>query len=506
MVTTAMGADVSPERAAGLPVDNEPRSARERLGEWFAAISILLAVVGMAISSPPLVGPDEGAHQATASYLTVNVWPPESETREYVSGMLVYGDCALGFNPTQDASCVPGRDSVVPVKERILNYPPPYYWVVGLGQKFAPGADSWMDVGGRLASLLLNLAGLSLLAVLLRRHVRSWGTYLLAISTPMAAFLWAVVNPNGWEITAGLIFAYVFAQAWWRDSRDDSGSRVWVWSALVALAAVAFALSRHDALVWLSLLVVAIIAMGRGAASRVGRLALLVAAGVGVIAGLLWQITHAAQHTDNNPDRVAEPQWIDYLHWLGQIDEVLPDRLRQMVGVLGWLDTPAPQWLVLLLLLSWGAVLGFLFARTRIPVAALGVGFFGIVLVPGLLEVLRWNDWPYWYQGRITLSFAIPFLFLLLLRFGDRGRRAVIALSSVNALALAAMLWLNLSRYSFGIADYLPERWSDPAVGGVAFWSGVLCIVLILGLNAMRVIWLADERRMWLRQQRELEA
>jgi len=82
----------------------------------------------------------------------------------------------------------------------------------------------------------------------------------------------------------------------------------------------------------------------------------------------------------------------------------------------------------------------------------------------------------------------------------------VIALSSVNALALAAMLGLNLSRYSFGIADYLPERWSDPAVGGVAFWSGVLCIVLILGLNAMRVIWLADERRMWLRQQRELEA
>ena len=499
-----MGAGVDSANDVAVLTGEDESTPRARVGEWLAALTVVLAVLGMWVSSPPMVGPDEGAHQATASYLTVNVMPPTAEGREYVSGMLVYGDCPMGFDAQQDASCVPGRDDVRPVKERILNYPPPYYWVVGLGQKAAPGADQWMDVGGRVASMLLNVGALTLLALLLRRHTRNWGTLLLAIATPMAAFLWAVVNPNGWEITAGLLFAYAFARAWWQRPGESSAPSQWISITSVAVTAIVFALSRHDAIVWLSLLTIGVVVMGRGVTGRIRQASLIAAAGLGVFAGLLWQVTHPAQHTDNNPDRVVDPTLLDHLHWLGQIDEVLPDRLRQMVGVLGWLDTPAPQWIVLALLLTWGAVVGFLFARTRIPIVVLVVGFFGSILVPSVLEALRWNDWPYWYQGRITLSFTIPFLFLFLLRFGGRGYRAVIALSVVNALALATMVWLNVARYSFGISDYLPMRWTDPAIGQLSFWIGVACAAAILVISGVRGYWLLSERWRWGKSQEEV--
>lgn len=481
----------------------EGTTSKQRWSDWLAAATLLLAILGMAVSSPPFVGPDERAHQATASYLTVEILPPVSETRDYVSGMLDFGDCAFVFDQTKDAGCIPSRDNVRATKDRILNYPPLYYWAIGLGQKAAPGADEWMDVGGRAASAVLNAAALILLALLLFRRVNGWGSILLAVSTPMAVFLWAVVNPNGWEVTAGMLFAYFFARAWWHSDLLGAYRSRWVPVVTVAASAIVFALSRHDALVWLTMVALGVLVMARSPLSRPSRAAVVGAAALGPIMGLLWQVTHPAQHTDNNPDRLADPSVMDYLHWLGQIDAILPDRLRQMVGVLGWLDTPVPQWLVLTMIVGWASVFGFLYSRTRIPAAVPLVGFAGLVVVPALLEVNRWNDWPYWYQGRITLSFAIPFLFVLLLRFGARGTRPIAVLSMLTALALAIMVWLNLARYSFGTQDYWPLRWSDPAIGGPAFWIGVACVAGILSMSALRSWWLVGERSSWLRAERK---
>lgn len=466
-----------------------------RHGEWLAAIMVLLAILGMAVSSPALVGPDEPAHQATASYTTEHVMPPIAETDDYTPGILKFGACMAG-NSAQDASCEPTREDVTPGKVRIMNYPPPYYWVVGLGQKFAPTADTWLDVGGRVASLLLNLVGLALLALLLRRRVRHWGTYLLLIATPMAVFLWAVVNPNGWEITAGLLFAVAFACSWWGPPTDSSTSRTtWPGLALLGVISVAFALSRHDAIVWLALLVVAILLMGRSPLARLEQAKVLAITSLGLIAGLIWQVTHPAQHIDHNPDRVADPSLGDYLHWLGQIDEFLPVRLRQMVGVLGWLDTPTPQVMVLILVVGWAAFIGFLFARTKIPVLVLVIGFLGAFVVPSVLEVLRWNDWPYWYQGRITLPFVLPFLLVFLVKFASRGHRAAIALSLVTSVALIFMVWQNLMRYAFGVKDYIPVRWDTPAIGGIWFWSGVAIVTAMILVTLLRLSFFVSARR-----------
>ena len=471
------------------------QTKRDRLGEFLAVITLLLAILGMALSSPPLVGPDEAAHQATAYYTSVNILPPKQETMEYTPGILKFGACT-SFNSEQDASCMPNRDDINLSKVRVLNYPPPYYWVVGLGQKFAPTADTWMDVGGRIASLALNLAGLALLALLLFRRVRSWGTYLLAVSTPMAAFMWAVVNPNGWEITSGMIFTYFFARAWWNsDERLGKITNSWVAVLLVTGSAVSFALSRHDAIVWLVLLVVAVVLTG-GSLSRGNQFKMLVGAMIGISTNLLWQAFFPAQHNINNDNPIANPVPMDYLQWFQQVDQILPDRVRQMVGNLGSLDVPTPQWLVLLLLLSWGAVIGFLYARTRINPLFLALGFLGTILVPSMIETLRWNDWPYWWQGRITLSFIIPFLLLLLMRYGSFGRRAVMLLSIVNGLVLTFMVWQNLARYSFGVRNYIPLRVSDPAIGDIAFACGITIIALMVVISLIRTWWFYRESKL----------
>jgi hypothetical protein len=474
-----------------------PASRREFWSEILAALTLLFAVVGMAVSSPPLVGPDEAAHQATAYYTSVYILPPVEETVAYTPGILKHGACTA-FNSEQDVSCFIERtpENILPGKVRVFNYPPPYYWVVGLGQKFAPEADTWMDVGGRIASLLLNLSALTLLLVVMSRHIRSWGTYLLAVSTPMAAFLWAVVNANGWEISSGMVFAYFFARAWWNsDEPLGRWSRQWVTLTLTALSSLVFGLSRHDALVWLTLILLAIVLMGKTTLTR-SQQAMTAGVGMlGIFAGIIWQFTHPAVHMLNNDKPVANPGAGDYVRWFNEVDEVLPDRLLQMVGNLGWLDTPSPQWMLIILLVSWSAVIGFLFARTKIPASVLIVGFLGTILVPSIMETLRWNDWPYWWQGRITLSFTIPFLFVFLLRYGHHARRPIVLLSMVNAFVLAYMVWQNTMRYAFGVKDYLPMRWTDPALGSPWFALALILVGLMLVFTGIRAWIFARESR-----------
>lgn len=456
--------------------------------EWLALAIVFFAIVGFSISSPRFAAPDEAAHQATAWYVTTYGMPPQAEGEAYVPRIFADGAC-FATNGRQDASCVPPRQVSWPELVRVLNYPPPYYWVAGIGQQVAGaiGTQAWLDVGGRVGSVLLNVGGLTLLALMLRRHYPQWGTYVLLIATPMAAFLWATVNPSGWEITAGLLFAFFFARAWW-GARDGNVSNHWPLLLAISISAVLFALARHSAMVWMALVMLAVIASNRSILPRMAQWWVLLATLPGFIAGIAWQVTHPAVHVINNPDRIENPQGLDFLHYLFQIEDFLPVRLRQMVGVLGWLDTPVPQWMFYLLLIGWAALMGLLFARTRIPVLFLAIGFLGVFLVPSVMEMVRWNDWPYWYQGRITLPFALPFLLLVLMRFGRTSPIAVQALALVSGGILTFMVWQNLMRYAFGIWDYIPERWTDPAVSPMVYITTYALIsAMILSLTVLMV-------------------
>lgn len=464
-----------------------PRKAG--LAEVLAFLTVLLAIVGMFVSTPRMAGPDEPAHQSTAWYVTNNGMPPIHEIYAPVPGNVSDSIC-YAFDPANDASCLGPRQPLPAAEGRIFNYPPIYYWAVGFGQWVADGiGQQWLDVGGRFGSLLLNLAGLLSLAFLVRRQSPQWGSTILLISTPMAVFLWAVVNSSGWQITTGLLFAYVFAQAWWGTHPDlDIHKHRWRTVSALVLTSVLFALARPDSLIWLVLIALSAMLMGQAVGSPRDRLATLGAAGVGALAGVIWQLTHPSQHPIENPNPLADPQLTDYLRWFQQSLDLLPERMRQALGVLGWLDTGTPRWLFLLVLIAWAVFLGYLYARAAIPVPVILLGVLAVFILPSVLEAARWNDYPQWWMGRYTLTFLIPFLFLVLNRYASAVPRAVERFSLVATIVLTFMVWQNAVRYAFGVRDYWPINWQEPAIGPIPFAMSMTCVIAMAIIGIYRAV------------------
>jgi len=129
------------------------------------------------------------------------------------------------------------------------------------------------------------------------------------------------------------------------------------------------------------------------------------------------------------------------------------------------------------------------------PARVLVFGFTVSIFLPMMIELIRWNDWPYWYQGRITLPFTLAFLLLVLVRYGRRAARPARALSIIMGLALAFMVWQNLMRHAFGIRGYLPQRWTAPALDSPMYWASWVCIAAIVVISLIRV-WLLGRERM----------
>ena len=470
----------------------DPRTYASKLRrrtELLAFLTVIAALVGMFASTPRMAGPDEPAHQSTAWYVTNKGMPPSEEIYAPVPGNVSDSIC-YAFDSGNDASCLGPRQVLPAVEGRIFNYPPLYYWAVGFGQWAAISlGEQWMDVGGRATSLLLNILGLTALALLSRRQSVIWGSSLLLVSTPMAVFLWAIVNSSGWQITTGLLFAYVFSQAWWGSHPDlDIKRRRWLTLSAVASTSVLCALSRPDSLIWMLLLMLAVTLMGTSPQPLRSRAQALAAASIGVLAGVVWQLTHPSQHPIENPNPLANPAITDYLRWFQQSLDLLPDRLHQSLGVLGWLDTPAPRWLFIATLIGWATFLGYLYARNRIPTAVVLLGILGVFILPSVLEALRWNDYPQWWQGRYTLTFLIPFLFLILTRYASVIPRAVERFSLLATATLAIMVWQNAMRYAFGVRDYWPLDWIDPAMGPWPFAISMLSAGVLVLFAFARIV------------------
>src|ERR1035437_1499050 len=138
---------------------------------------IAIAGLGMFVSTPPSAGPDEPAHEMTAWYLSGHGLRPTSV--EWFSVPVSFSvDPCFAHESDVTASCMPPRSTaqVMVSTSRVLSYPPPSYWVVGLGERLATSliGIEYADVGGRLASFILSFGALLLLSLYMRpRH--QWG-------------------------------------------------------------------------------------------------------------------------------------------------------------------------------------------------------------------------------------------------------------------------------------------------------------------------------------------
>jgi len=314
----------------------------------------------------------------------------------------------------------------------------------------------------------------------MRRRHPLWGHFLLLLSTPMAVFLGVVVNPSGWEITCGIALAAVLAEAAWTHLAGDSGPTLdsdvlpRTTALLLALASLGLCLARPLGFVWAIGLTASAIVLSPTVRPR---LFLRIGGAVtpGVAAGLLWMLTHPYKQGVMTTDGVVLPSTVrNLVEWFAQSLLRFPDRLHQMFGVLGWLDTAMPQLLFLATIAVWAVLL------TRLPSVrktAVVCGVVGIWVLPGVVEAAGWGAWPGWWQGRYTLPFALGFVMLLVLRSGRLIPRTVSAAAALSALSLGIMVWVNTERYAFGLTtDGLPASLSNSALG-----AGRLVVSLAAG-------------------------
>jgi hypothetical protein len=362
----------------------------------------------------------------------------------------------------------------------VLNYPPPYYWVVGAGERLAALVGlEYADVGGRIASLLLNLGVLFLLSFYMRRRNPLWGSFLLLVSTPTAVFFDFVVNASGWEITCGLAMAVVLAEAaWGRQSAFES--EAWPKSTIVmlALASIGLSTARPLGFLWAAGLTISAIALAPSIHRR-GLLRIVCAVAPGIAVGALWYRAHTYT--------VAAPSTLPGLvQAFADTFMYFPEYIRHMFGVLGLLDEPLPGMLLVLNIAAWAVLL----TRLRsIRKAAIVCGVFGIVLVPCVISATVWAAWPLWWQGRYEMPFACGFVLLLLLRSGRFIPRTISAVSGISLLSLGIMVWVNEIRYGFGLDAFgLPVQLQTPGMSPVRLGiSAVLGALLVLASGYLLV-------------------
>jgi hypothetical protein len=433
---------------------------------------VAIAAVGFLASTPPSAGPDEPIQQATAWYLSGHVLQPDGTPEFSVPASLVVFPCYI--DPARSsAACMPAHSGEMGSYAMVLNYPPPYFWVVGAGERLAAllGLE-YADVGGRTASFILSFGTLLLLSLYMRRRNHLWGNFLLLVSTPTAVFFGVVVNPSGWEITCGVAMAALLSEAaWGRQSSIESETWPKSTIAILALTSIGLCTARPLGFVWAAGLTISAIALAPSIHRR-GLLRIVCAVAPGIAVGILWYLTH--------PYAVAAPSTVPGLvQAFADTFMYFPEYIRHMFGVLGWMDTPIPGMLLVLNIAAWAVLL------TRLPSirkAAIVCGVFGIVVVPCAISASVWAAWPLWWQGRYGMPFALGFVLLLLLRSGRFTPRTISTVSGISLLTLGIMVWVNEIRYGFGLDGYdLPLTLGTPGISPVRLGiSAVLGALLVL--------------------------
>ena len=477
---TAQPAPETSEPAPGMRTPGSRLRDRGRLSGLAGWLLVAIASLGMFVSTSPMGGPDEPEQNVTAWYVSGHGLRPGSIEWFSVPASFATDPC-FAHKPDVSASCMPSRvtGEAMASTSWVLPYAPPYYLVVGVGQRLAVSlvGAGYADIGGRLASFILNLGALLLLSFYMRRRHPRWGNFLLLVSTPTSVFMGVVVNPSGWEITCGIVMAAVLSEAVW--GRQSLESDTWPrgTTLILAAASAALCLTRPLGLVWASGLTVSAVAL---VPSIDRRLLLRVSCAVapGIALGILWALISPSSPPVLPGAAISNPPAALFAVWFALSLLLFPLRLQQMYGILGWLDTPAPLLLVAAYIVAWGALLIRL-APIRRSAAMCGV--FGIVILPSLIETIGWAADPLWWQGRYTLPFALGFGLLLLLRSGQLIPRTISFVSGISLLSLGLMVLVNAVRYDFGLNAFdLPASLAQQGISPIWLLSSALIGVILV--------------------------
>lgn len=488
------------------------RSSNRRVW-WtsFATVTILCAL--WAFANPLLAGPDEPSHVLRAvaidrGQLTGRSLTPafrEQFKHDRLDYLLVRVPAFYASNATscfarvgsRTAECLRFTNSTREVDGAtyVARHPPAYYAIVGVASRIThPGTAALY-----LMRLITAAITGALIATAITALRRAAAPKLLAVGlalaiTPMVLFVSSIVNPSGPEVAAAIAVwvcgLLVVLRAHERVDR-------WLVGA-TGIAGCVLALTRQLGPVWLAIIALTFLGVSNRAALRNlardnwARLWTFLIAGACIVQ-LAWNVIIKPLDVSRSGGARVNIEMSDIVRIVTGRGFF---RYKEMIGVFGWLDTPAPAvtWL------PWTAAVVFLFFAavvwaSRRYVAVLFALLAVVVIVPIVIESAAYGDaGGLSWQGRYTLPIAVgvPILAAFALTTTERGRQLVsrrflVVTGVVLAVAQAFAFAQNLRRYTVGY-DGAVQFWKHPD------WtppvSPLLLTILYLIVIVTFVAWL----------------
>ncbi len=347
-----------------MAVDASPRdpcpAVPARVWVTGTLVAVVVAVVA-SLLSPLMALPDEPAHAVHAVAVargtlvgedsvetdTATGWTRTETTVEVPAAYAALPalPTCFAFRPTQPADCAPPVDASagpdVAASTTVGTYAPAWYAAVGWPSHLLPPPVALYAMRWLAALSFAGLLGIAV-ASLWRTGARGWGMVGLVLAVPpVAVHLAGGLNPSGTEIAAGV--------ALWAASIEllrcpPSRAAVARWTVAGMVVAAVRPLGPAIAV---GIPVVAWMVLGSAPARR--RLGgdpavrsgsvVVVATSVLALGWSLWRGTLSA--FSGFPDADATVGGI-----LRRSLGLVPERLAEMVGVLGWSDVSLPRVLV----------------------------------------------------------------------------------------------------------------------------------------------------------------
>jgi hypothetical protein len=455
----------------------------------------MVAAIAWAVATPLGGSPDEPAHIIKAASVARGQFIGEPTDQPAVRSVQVPEGIATAaqwpcyaFAPATPASCllhvVDGADLERAETSAGL-YNPTYYLLVGwpslLTDNTSAAVIGMRVVGGILVSFFLA-AGFSALHRLNPNRVTAFG--LAAAVTPMVLFLASAVNPNGLEIATGFALLSSLLLVLGRVPLV----RRWPWLILIGASGVLLAQTRGLSPLWMAVIAaVAVIVTPWAQVLRELRrwpvIVTIAVLGLGVLAAVGWTFaTGSLGSMGNFPGATDSPRRAFLIMLFRTFDPGL-------FGYFGWLDTPAPAFV-----LAFWSFLAFAIVLAAVVVArgrrtwGLAVAVVALLVVPAVVQAASVQSSGYIWQGRYAL---VAYATLVALAtavaasalpastpFPDRWRRRLVGwIAGLVVLGQTWALFATFQRYQGGIAVdqvILHPVWTPP--GGLFLWLAVIAL------------------------------
>ncbi|MEM9515804.1 MAG: DUF2142 domain-containing protein [Actinomycetota bacterium] len=502
---------------------DEERLAERSITAWWPAV-VLVGVLALMwiLAVPPSAGPDEPNHlvrgaglvrwqldgQSGRGLFEVPPWVGFPDPVCYAFESFTPADCAsFADRPT-------GPD--VTLQTRAADYQVWGHLLPGVGTlgpaNASPYASRLLD-----AAIPVALVAGALVAAVRRGWLRASGV-LLAL-TPMAWFVFAVVNPSGVVVAGGV----ALAAGLFIGGRDPTAGHRW----LMAAGWAALTLPRRDGLIWAGVLLsIGLLFVPLGlrqwwrllgrwpqvvvVVSTVATLAWAARSDTAAAAGLFLvpllpigtELLRRGWVSPAMQDRrrrvaavvIAIPIVVVVLYGAMALRPGGFDRdvlrivvgqtglhLEEAIGLLGWLDAPVPVSMVLLWLAGLGVLVGAaLFVDARSALGAAAVTLAVAIVASWVLEMVQGDPTGTYWQGRYYLPLLVAAPIALSSAGDDRSpelRRVGRVVGIVGLVVANVALAAAMRRWGVGIAGpMVPWSWDT--------YNAPIPPVAILGAHA----------------------